>query len=123
MIEITDNYYSFAGFSDVCHVLYRNIERFGLSASIILCKLSAADSGDVQKDISFELQETIGQSIGNKDAYTKYSDTQFVILVMGDQAECDRVCSMIESNLAEKTGKKIDVEFSCSPLDRLKPID
>ena len=85
--------------------------------------MSAADLGDVQKDISFELQDAIGQSIGNKDAYTKYSDTQFVILVMGDQAECDTVCSMIESNLEQRIGKKANIEFSCSPLDRLRPID
>lgn len=119
-------YYAFPGFADICHVMYRNQERFGFPAFLILCTLDGykqktAENFRMLYDDSQMTETVICEHLTKGDVFTRYSETQYLILKMGDEAECEHLCRSLQVDLQKSTANQIHVKFSCSPLGQLKP--
>lgn len=119
-------YYAFSGFADICHVIYRNQERFRFPAFLILCTLDrykqkTAEHFRMSYDESQMAETVICENLKKGDAFTRYSDTQYLILKMGDEAECEQLCQILQYDLQKSTAGRIHVKFSSSPLGQLMP--
>lgn len=119
-------YYEFSGFANICHVMYRNRERFSYAAFLVLCTLESGEN-NILKDAkmaqygSLQLKEIISGSLRRGDAYTQYCRTQYLILVIGNKTECEEVCGAIQQQFNHLADGKMTVQITCSPLRDLKP--
>ncbi len=84
-------YYSnFQNFSDFYHLMVRNMERTGLSAYLMLCSLD--DQSNYHR-----LQTAIKESLRKGDCFSRYSPSQYLILLTGINYEnCEAVFRRIE---------------------------
>ena len=119
-------YYAFQGFADICHVIYRNQERFGFPAFLVLCTLDrdkqkTAENFQMLYADSQMTETVICENLKKGDAFTRYSGTQYLILKMGDESECEQLCQTLQYDLQKSIADQIHVKFICSPLGQLKP--
>ena len=90
-------YCSLPSFRDTYRLVSRIIERNGQSVYLMLCSITNGkgmpmDKPDKLEVLSSELQNTIQQCLRKGDSFTKYSPSQFLILLVGTNKEN---CSMI----------------------------
>lgn len=90
-------YCSLPSFRDSYRLVSRIIERNGQSVYLMLCSITNGkgmpmDKPDKLEALSGELQNTIQQCLRKGDSFTKYSPSQFLILLVGTNKEN---CSMI----------------------------
>lgn len=90
-------YCSLPSFRDSYRLVSRIIERNGQSVYLMLCSITNGkgmpmDKPDKLEVLSGELQNTIQQCLRKGDSFTKYSPSQFLILLVGTNKEN---CSMI----------------------------
>ena len=116
---LTGAYYcSYPSFIDMYHVLERNMERTGYSVFLLLCTLvdyAGKPIANREKlDLRSEtLKECIGCSLRRGDIYTRYSASQYLVLLVGSSREgCDVVSHRISAHLKEREGTKADVRYS-----------
>lgn len=88
---------SLPSFRDSYRLVSRIIERNGQSVYLMLCSITNGkgmpmDKPDKLEVLSGELQNTIQQCLRKGDSFTKYSPSQFLILLVGTNKEN---CSMI----------------------------
>lgn len=111
-------YTTFPGFVDTYRVLERNMERLGYSVFLLLCTLvdyegKSFSNKEKLDDRSHILQECISKSLRRGDIFTRYSSSQYLILLVGSDKEgCDVVSSRISKKLFNEVGTKASVRYS-----------
>ena len=69
------------------------------------------------------MKESIGSSLRKGDVYTKFSASQYLVLLIGSTREgCDVVARRISKSLKEREGTKADVRYSNVSLSDLSRI-
>lgn len=116
---LTGAYYcSYPSFIDTYHVLERNMERTGQSVFLLLCTLvdyagKPIQNRDKLEDRSQTLRECIGQSLRRGDIFTKYSSSQYLVLLVGSNQEgCNVVAKRISQQLQEREKTRAGVRYS-----------
>lgn len=121
-------YCSFSGFVDICHMVSRNMERSGKSVFLMLCTLvdyegKLISNQEKLKARSSLLKKAINKSLRKGDAYTQYSNSQFLILLVGTNREdCELVHRRICRKLKEMAGNRAEIEYVVSSLEELQPM-
>lgn len=110
-------YCSYPGFLDVFHMLRRNMERTGFSVYLMLCTLVDYEGKMIQnqdklKKRSASLKEAIESTLREGDAYTKYSSSQYLILLVClKQEDCANVYRRISKTLKEIAGPRAELRY------------
>ncbi len=111
-------YCSYPGFIDIYHVMERNMVRTGDSVYLLLCTLVDYAGKPIQNRSKLEirsntLRQCIGRSLCEGDVYTKYSASQYLILLPGGTLEdCDAAAKKISAMLQELEGNRAGVRYS-----------
>ena len=122
-------YCSYPSFIDTYRILSRIIERSGQSVFLMLCTLVDYEGKFIQnpeklKKRSEALKEAIGLSIRRSDGYTKYSDSQYLILLTGTkQEDCYIVFNRIIRELKRLAGSRAEINYNVTSLAELKGIE
>lgn len=68
------------------------------------------------------LGEVIGSSLRKGDVYTRYSNSQYLILLSGiDQKNCEIIYRRINRSLKEQAGSRAEIEYDVLSLAELRP--
>ncbi len=122
-------YCIYPAFIDIYRIMERNMERMGCSIYLMLCNLvdyagKTITNKDKLEMRSETLRSSIGQSLRRGDIFTKYSASQYLVLLVGSKKEgCDIVADRITKKLKETEGTKADVHYSdvsMADLDRMR---
>lgn len=110
-------YYSnYQSFSDNYRFVVRGLERTGYSAYLMLVSLvnkkgRAQESGDALADAAGKLHNAIKTVLRKGDLFTRYSTTQFLILLIGiNQENCSLVFRRLEKSY-QKLNKNINIHI------------
>ena len=118
-------YCSYPSFVDVYRLLSRNMERTGRSIFLMLCTLVDYEGKVIQnqgklKYRSEELGKAIGCTLRRGDVYTRYSTSQYLILLVGtNQEDCVAIHRRISRKLKELAGPRAEVNYSIASLAEL----
>lgn len=83
-------YCNFQNFADTYRLVVRSLERTGLSAFLMLCTLEPSDG-------IHQLRNAIKASLRRGDFFSRYSTSQYLVLLMGiNQENCEMVFRRIE---------------------------
>ena len=99
-------YMSLPSFRDSYRLLQRILERNGQSAYLMVITMvdskgRPAESIKKQEEYSKALHDAIQKSLRKGDSFTKYSTSQFLILLVGTNKEnCRRIFERIVNNFA-----------------------
>ena len=99
---------TFLGFRDACRVIRRGMERSGQSVFLMLCTLTDSkgrpmEACDKLGEMSGKLHEAIRISLRRSDSFTKYSSSQFLVMLVGTNEEnCQIVIDRIKGNFAKE---------------------
>lgn len=111
-------YCSYPSFIDMYRVFARNMERTGFSIYMQLCTLvdyegKAFTNKDKLSARSEELKACISKSLRKGDIFTRYSSSQYLVLLIAcDREGCQVVARRIGANFREMAGAPADVRFS-----------
>lgn len=111
-------YCSYPGFLDVYHMLRRNMERTGFSIYLILCTLVDYEGKMIQnqdklKTRSAFLKKAIETTLREGDSYTKYSNSQYLLLLVGVKKEdCETVYQRIGKSFKALAGPRAELKFN-----------
>ncbi len=120
---------SYPSFIDAYHILSRNIERTQFSIYMMLCTLvdyegKSFSNADKLKRHSEELNTAIIQAIRSGDAYCKYSESQYLLLLLGTMQDgTDVIAQRIRRRLKELAGTKAGVICRSVSLSELPNPD
>ncbi len=98
---------TFPGFRDACRVIRRGMERSGQSVFLVLCTLTDGKGRPMENseklgEMSGKLHEAIRISLRRSDSFTKYSHSQFLIMLVGTNEEnCQIAINRIVGNFAK----------------------
>ena len=98
---------TFPGFRDACRVIRRGMERSGQSVFLVLCTLIDSKGRPMENseklgEMSGKLHEAIRISLRRSDSFTKYSHSQFLIMLVGTNEEnCQIAIDRIIGNFAK----------------------
>lgn len=101
-------YCTLPSFRDGYRLIRRIIERNGQSVFLMVCSLTDGnghplESREKLKVLSEQLHPAIKGSLRRGDSFTKYSPSQFLILLVGtDQESCDRIFKRILNKFSAK---------------------
>ena len=115
-------YCSYPSFIDTYRVMARNMERTGISVFMQLCTLvdyegKVFSNREKLNLRSGELRESISRSLRRGDIFTRYSASQFLILLIAcDREGCQCVARRISANFRETQGGPADLRFSEASL-------
>ena len=122
----TNAYYcSYPSFVDAYRLLSRNMERTGQSIFLMLCTLVDYEGKVIQnqeklKARSEYLKQAIGLSLRRGDAYTRYSASQYLILLVGTrQEDCAMIYRRINRKLKELAGPRAEFSYNVTSLAEL----
>lgn len=110
-------YCSYLSFCDAYRLLSRNMERSGQSMYLMLCTLvdykgEMIQNNDKLKLRSQALHDAIGYTLRKGDAFTRYSTSQYLILLVGtNQENCDLVFRRISKKLKELAGSRAELVY------------
>ncbi|MGN1024502.1 MAG: BTAD domain-containing putative transcriptional regulator [Lachnospiraceae bacterium] len=116
------------GFIDTYRVLERNMERLGYSVFLLLCNLVDYEgkpfvNRDKLQARSETLRQCISSSLRRGDIFTRYSASQYLVLLVGSDREgCDVVANRISKKLYSLEGTKAGVRYSNVSLADLSNI-
>lgn len=116
---------SYPSFIDMYHVLERNMERSGRSVFLLLCTLVDYEGRPFRSKERLEkrsaaLREAISGCLRKGDIFTKYNDSQYLVLLVGSNREgCDLVGDRISQRYREKEGTKASIRYSNVSLAQL----
>ena len=102
-------YCSLPSFRDSYRLVTRMLERSGQSAYLMLCSLTDGKGHPLEKPeklelLSEELQNTIQHCLRKGDSFTKYSPSQYLVLLIGTNKEnCGLIFDRIRKYFAEST--------------------
>jgi len=116
-------YCNFPSFIDNFRMLQRLSERDGRSCFLVICTLVGKDKKplDDQKLLHLsgsELKRAFERSLRRGDIYTKYSTSQYLLLLVGlKQEDTSIVTNRIDRNMAKlMDGKKISIRYRLQPV-------
>lgn len=95
------------GFRDVCRAARRGMERTGQSIFLMLCTLvdtkrQPMRASEKMEEMASELHVVLRNTLRKSDAFTKYSPSQFLVMLMGTNEEnCQIVIDRIEKKFTE----------------------
>ncbi len=118
-------YCSYPSFIDTYRLLSRIMERSGQSVFLMLCTLVDYEGKIIQnqeklKKRSEDLREAIRLTLRRGDAYTRYSNSQYLILLSGTkQEDCSIVYNRINKKLKELAGIRAEISYSVTSLAEL----
>ena len=128
--DITDNgayYCTLMGFIDSYHLVSRTMERSGQSVFLHLCSLTDSKGGKPKAGERLNhaagcLSEAIKNSLRRGDMYTRYSVTQFLILLVGTNIEnCSEISERIDANYRSLyKGRGIRIQYSVLSAAEIK---
>ena len=116
---------SYPSFLDAYRLMSRIMERSGQSVFLMLCTLVDYEGKMIQnqeklKKRSDLLKKAIQQSLRRGDAYTKYSNSQYLVLLVGTkQEDCSVVYRRINRKLKELAGPRAELSFNVTSLSNL----
>ncbi|WP_242826752.1 BTAD domain-containing putative transcriptional regulator [Butyrivibrio sp. NC3005] len=120
---------SYPSFIDAYHILSRNMERTGYSVYMMLCTLVDYEgkmirNQDKLKIRSEALFQSIRTTLRRGDTFTKYSNSQFLILLVGtSQEDCDIIYRRMNKKLKEIAGPRADFKYSVVSLAQLPKMN
>ncbi len=115
-------YCSYLSFCDAYRLLSRNMERSGQSMYLMLCTLVDYKGELIQnheklKQRSQALHDAIGYTLRKGDAFTRYSTSQYLILLVGTNKEnCDIIFKRISKKLKELAGSRAELVYSVTSM-------
>ncbi len=121
-------YCNYHGFIDICHIYRRNMERLGKSMFMMLCTLSDYEGKAIQNEEKLRqrsevLEEVICGSLRVSDVYTKYNQSQYLILLVGtNQENCEIVYRRISDRMKLRVGSSVSVSYTVTSLAELEAI-
>ncbi len=95
------------GFRDVCRAARRGMERSGQSIFLMLCTLVDSkghpmNASNKLEEMAAELHITLRKTLRKSDSFTKYSQSQFLVMLVGTNEEnCQIVIDRIEKRFTE----------------------
>ncbi|MCR5101816.1 MAG: bacterial transcriptional activator domain-containing protein [Butyrivibrio sp.] len=117
---------SYPGFIDAYHVLCRNMERSGYSVFMMLCTIVDYEGKVIQneeklKQRSEALKKAIAVTLRQGDTYTKYSESQYLILLVGtSQEDCEIIYKRLVNKLKEIAGTRVELKYNVVSLAELE---
>lgn len=115
-------------FTEICHVSRRNMERLGKSIYLMLCSLSDYEGKSIQNQEKLrlraaDLEQVISDSLREGDTFTRYNQSQYLIMLVGTNKEnCEIVYQRIKNRLKEKIHTKASISYTVASLADLKDI-
>lgn len=103
-------YCSLPSFRDNYRLVRRLIERNGQSAFLMVCSLTDGNGHPMENRekldvMSMELHRAVKNSLRRGDSFSKYSPSQFLILLVGtSQENCDIIFRRIAARFTKKHG-------------------
>lgn len=103
-------YCSLPSFRDNYRLVRRLIERNGQSAFLMVCSLTDGNGHPMENRekldvMSMELHRAVKNSLRRGDSFSKYSPSQFLILLVGtNQENCDIIFRRIAARFTQKHG-------------------
>ncbi len=119
---------SYPGFIDAYNVLSRNMDRTGYSVYLMLCNIvdykgiPIKNAGKL-KQASEALRQAIQNTLRHGDTFTKYSDSQYLVLLVGtSQEDCDIIYKRLKDELRNLLGKKASIVYTVTSIAQLRAI-
>lgn len=119
---------TYLNFVECYHLVSRMIERTGQSAWLILCTVTdgkgyALGTGSRLDELQEELADSIRRSLRKGDMFVRYSDNQYLILLVElKQEDCKKVVSRVNANLSNSNRKKY-YTYHIAPVTNTKIDD
>ena len=118
----------FTSFIDVYHVLRRNLERRGSSIFMMLCTLVDYEGKPIQNQEKLNaraeiLQQSLSEGLRKGDVYTKYSSSQYLILLIGTKREdCAIIYQRLSRRVKELAGSRAEFRYRIVSLAEIPRI-
>lgn len=118
----------FTSFIDVYHVLRRNLERRGSSIFMMLCTLVDYEGKPIQNQEKLNaraeiLQQSLSEGLRKGDVYTKYSSSQYLILLIGTKREdCVIIYQRLSRRVKELAGSRAEFRYRIVSLAEIPGI-
>ena len=118
----------FTTFIDVYHVLRRNLERRGSSIFMMLCTLVDYEGKPIHNQEKLNaraeiLQQSLSEGLRKGDVYTKYSASQYLILLIGTKREdCAIIYQRISRRVKELAGSRAEFRYRIVSLAEIPGI-
>lgn len=118
----------FTSFIDVYHVLRRNLERRGSSIFMMLCTLVDYEGKPIQNQDKLNaraeiLQQSLSEGLRKGDVYTKYSSSQYLILLIGTKREdCAIIYQRLSRRVKELAGSRAEFRYRIVSLAEIPGI-
>ena len=114
-------YCNFENFVNIYQFIVRHMERSGQSVYLMLCTLTESDNsppknGERLSKLSTALHQAARMSCRRGDVYTRYSPSQFLLMLMNiNQENCHIVADRLRYNFF-KHSKITNVRLSCKEI-------
>lgn len=121
-------YCAFTSFVDVYHVLRRNLSRRGSSIFMMLCTLVDYEGKPIQSQDKLNmradaLKEALQEALRQGDVFTKYSSSQFLVLLIGTKKEdCTTIYQRISRRLKDLAGSRAELKYRIVSLGEIPSI-
>ena len=115
-------YCTYPNFVESYRYIKRVIKRSGQAAWLMLCTITdgkgfALDSSDRLTTLAEELSEAIRLAARGGDMYARYSNNQFVVLLLDiTQEDCVLVQARINENLSKESRKRY-IKYNVAPVN------
>ena len=99
------------------HILSRNMERHGLSVFLLLLTIADYEGKEIKQEDKAErrmdsLKTAINETLRHGDAFSKYSRTQYLVLLTGTGVEeCMVVHRRLQDRLKELAGPRASLNY------------
>lgn len=119
---------SYPGFIDAYNVLSRNMDRTGYSVYLMLCNIVDYKGIPIKnaaklKQASEGVKQAIQNTLRHGDTFTKYSDSQYLILLVGtSQEDCDIIYKRLKDDLKNSMGKKASIVYTVTSIAQLRAV-
>lgn len=119
-------YCSFPSFIDIYHVIDRMMERSGISVYIMLCTLTDKNGEirmgtDRNKEASEALRVAICNSLRRGDFYTRYNESQFLVMLSGTTLEnCQVLLARIDRNFRKEFNGHFRINYYMASVAELR---
>ncbi|MCR4693747.1 MAG: bacterial transcriptional activator domain-containing protein [Pseudobutyrivibrio sp.] len=115
-------YCTYPVFIETYRYIKRVIRRSGQAAWLMLCTLTdgkgiALDNSDRLNMLADELSEAVRVSARGGDMYARYSNNQFIVLLLGiSQEDCSLVENRINEHMAKESRKRY-IKYTLAPVN------
>lgn len=121
-------YCAFSSFIDVYNVLRRNLVRRGNSIFMMLCTLVDYEGKPIPNQEKLNaraeaLKQALYEGLRQGDVYTKYSSSQYLLLLIGTKKEdCSSIYHRISKKLKDLAGSRAELKYRIVSLAEIPSI-